>query len=162
MLTKFSLLAFASSASFFASVKANPVPATEAAAGNAPIAIGYFGYACAGCYHAERVAWVPVSTSDPGYAAACTNHTTISTLTLGPQGWSPPICGTQFSVGGVDGLTLECASGTDGSGSSDITGILDASGSLYETCTAVTDERYACGDPVATSGEGVQLLYLCQ
>jgi hypothetical protein len=150
------LLALASTAHL---ISGSPIVAPRQTASPALIAIGYFGEPCAGCYHAERVAWdLPTNTTDPGYAAACTEHVTIATLSL--SGWSSAVCGTPFAVGGVANLTLHCAD--EGVNASNITAIYAADGSLYETCTPVAGSMYNCGPSQAGPDAFIQQLYTCQ
>lgn len=88
----------------------------------------------------QFVAWdASISNKD-----ACNNNVIITGSDGGP---APPICGTPFSIDGVNDLTLTCAE--DGY---TVTGI-NQGGVPIETCTLFDDEGTYCTDGVELGQE---------
>lgn len=112
------------------------------------IALGRYSYSRGN----QFVAWAPSKTTQQ---EACRTHSTIQAVDSGI--YSGPVCGTPFSVGNLENVTLACGTTPVTPTTSDVVAVNDASGTKIESCVTARSDYLSCDNV----GSTLQQLFIC-
>ncbi|KAL9619114.1 MAG: hypothetical protein Q9160_006203 [Pyrenula sp. 1 TL-2023] len=118
-------------------------PLAERQANPDQIALGRLAYS----HGNQFVAWAPSKTTQQ---EACRTHTTIQVNNSGFP--DRPICGSSFSVGNLNDVSLECATSPVTPTTSDVIAVRDSAGNKIENCVTAKSDYISC-DNVGTALE---------